>query len=100
MAVELIGDEVEAESVLSYQLEALFCRRLLLLVRRPAAGAQFGGQTFELFDFLEQRHVRRSLMILAVFLGNVLVAEKQVVKEDPVLDVDSLCHGQTTHYHC
>ena len=100
MAVELIGDEVEAESVLSYQLEALFRRRLLLLFRRPAAGAQFGGQPFELFDFLEQRHVRRSLMILAVFLGNVLVAEKQVVKEDPVLDVDSLCHGQTTHYHC
>ena len=37
-------------------------------------------------------------MILAVFLGNVLVAEKQVVKEDPVLDVGSLCHGKTARY--
>ena len=98
MAVELIGDEVEAESVLSYQLEALFRRRLLLLFRRPAAGAQFGGQPFELFDFLEQRHVRRSLMVLAVLLSNIFVSEKQIVKEDPVLDVGSLCHGQTTQY--
>ena len=98
MAVELIGDEVEAESMLSYQLEALFRRRLLLLFRRPAAGAQFGSQPFELFDFLEQRHVRRSLMVLAILLSNIFVSEKQIVKEDPVLDVGSLCHGQTTQY--
>ena len=37
-------------------------------------------------------------MVLAVLLSNIFVSEKQIVKEDPVLDVGSLCHGQTTQY--
>ena len=37
-------------------------------------------------------------MVLAILLSNIFVSEKQIVKEDPVLDVGSLCHGQTTQY--
>ena len=94
MVVELRGDEVEAESVLADQLEALYRRRPLLHLRCPAGGVQFLSQPLELFDLFEQRHVRNGLVILAVLLGNFLVAEEQVIKEDPVLDVGSLLNGR------
>ena len=64
--------------MLANQLQALFRRRPLLFLRCTAAipSLQFGGHPLELFDFFEQRHVGDGLVILAVLLGNFLVAEE------------------------